>query len=135
MILGKLPTEIRKNLAREHSTLEWTLDQLRDSIAKEIRVLEAGTFVPPSEDHHRHTTSFHTGAVIRSEQRKQPKCVFCKGQHQATQCDVIPDLSKRMDIVKRDKLCFNCLGHHRISQCQLKGHCKCCKERHHTSLC
>ena len=57
MILGKLPTEIRKNLAREHSTLEWTLDQLRDSIAKEIRVLEAGTFVPPSEDHHHHTAS------------------------------------------------------------------------------
>ena len=35
MILGKLPTDVRKNLAREHSHLEWTLDQLRQSIAKE----------------------------------------------------------------------------------------------------
>ena len=40
-----------------------------------------------------------------------------------------------MDIVKLEKLCFNCLGHHRVSQCQSKGHCKRCKERHHTSLC
>ena len=46
MILGKLPPDVRKNLAREHSNLEWTLDQLRDSIMKEIRVFEVGFFVP-----------------------------------------------------------------------------------------
>ena len=64
MILGKLPAEVRKNLAREHSNLEWTLDQLRDSIVKEIQVIEAGAFVPPPqpEDHYRSTASFHTGA-------------------------------------------------------------------------
>ena len=42
MILGKLPAAVQKNLAREHSNLEWTLDQLRDSIVKEIQVIEAG---------------------------------------------------------------------------------------------
>ena len=136
MILGKLPVDIRKNLAREHSSLEWTLDKLREAITKEIRVLEAGAFVPPSqfEDHHS-TASFHTGALSRHEPRKLPKCVFCKGSHPATQCDSVSDQSKRIDIVKRDKLCFNCLGHHRVSQCQSKGRCKHCKERHHTSLC
>ena len=35
MVLGKLPAEVRKNLTREHSNLEWTLDQLRDSIVKD----------------------------------------------------------------------------------------------------
>ena len=137
MVLGKLPAEVRKNLAREHSNLEWSLDQLRDSIVKEIRVMEAGACVPPPqpEDHYRSTASFHTGTMGRPEQRKPPKCTFCKGSHPATQCDAIPDQSKRMDIVKREKLCFNCLGHHRVSQCQSKGRCKRCKERHHTSLC
>ncbi len=137
MVLGKLPADVRKNLAREHSNLEWTLDQLRDSIVKEIRVIEAGASVSPpqSEDHYRSTASFHTGAMSRPEQRKPPRCAFCKGSHPATQCDAIPDQSKRMDIVKREKLCFNCLGHHRVSQCQSKGRCKRCKERHHTSLC
>ena len=45
MVLGKLPAETRKNLAREHGNLEWTIN---DSIAREIRVLEAGLCVPPS---------------------------------------------------------------------------------------
>ena len=137
MVLGKLPAEVRKNLAREHSNLEWTFDQLRDSIVKEIRVIEAGASVSPPqpEDHYRSTASFHTGAISRPEQRKPPRCAFCKGSHPATQCDAIPDQSKRMDIVKLEKLCFNCLGHHRVGQCQSKGHCKRCKERHHTSLC
>ena len=47
MVLGKLPAETRKNLAREHGNLEWTINELRDSIAREIRVLEAGLYVPP----------------------------------------------------------------------------------------
>ena len=137
MILRKLPADVRKNLAREHSNLEWTLDQLRDSIMKEIRVIEAGASGPPPqpEDHYRSTASFYTEAMSKPEQRKPPKCIFCKGLHPATQCDNIPEPSKRMDIVKREKLCFNCLGHHRVSQCQSRGRCKRCKERHHTSLC
>ena len=137
MILGKLPVDVRKNLAREHDNLEWTLDQLQDSIVKEIRVIEAGTFLqsPQPEDYHCPTASFHTGTMNRTENRKPPKCVFCKGSHPATQCNTITDQSKRMDIVKREKLCFNCLGHHRVSQCQSNGRCKRCKERHHTSLC
>ena len=119
MVLGKLPAEVRKNLAREHSNLEWMLDQLRDSIVKEIRVIEAGASVSPPqpEDHYHSTASFHTEAISRPEQRKPPRCAFCKGSHPATQCDAIPDQSKRMDIVKLEKLCFNCLGHHRVSQC------------------
>ena len=53
MILGKLPADTRRSLAREHSNLEWTIDELRASIAREIRVLEAGLCMPspPAEDH------------------------------------------------------------------------------------
>ena len=137
MVLGKLPAETRKNLAREHGNLEWTINELRDSIAREIRVLEAGLCVPPSpaEDHLRPpivTASFHTGATY---QLKKPKCIFCKGTHSSIKCDVISDQPKRMEIVKQERLCYNCLGHHKITQCQSKGCCKQCKRWHHTSLC
>ena len=37
-----------------------------------------------------------------------------------------------MEIVK---LCFNCLAHHKSSQCQSKNHCRNCRRKHHTSLC
>ena len=137
MVLGKLPPDTRRNLAREHSNLDWTINELRDSIAREIRVLEAGSCIPPSpvEDCQRSplvTASFHTGAT---SQLKKPKCVFCKGAHSATKCDVILEQSKRMELVKQEKLCYNCLGHHKVSQCQSKGRCKHCKGRHHTSTC
>ncbi|XP_071141877.1 uncharacterized protein [Mytilus edulis] len=38
-------------------------------------------------------------------------------------------------IVKRDKLCFNCLGKHRINEYKSKHTCRNCGKKHHTSLC
>jgi hypothetical protein len=38
-------------------------------------------------------------------------CAICKStSHPQQNCQVISDVSKRYDIAKRDKLCFNCLG-------------------------
>ena len=42
LTLGKLPHELRKNLAREHDNPEWKFQELREAIVKEIRILEAG---------------------------------------------------------------------------------------------
>ena len=42
IILGKLPTEIKKNLARDHENREWTIDDLQSAILKEICILELG---------------------------------------------------------------------------------------------
>lgn len=42
IILGKLPHELRRNLAREHDNPEWKFQELREAIVKEIRILEAG---------------------------------------------------------------------------------------------
>ena len=40
-----------------------------------------------------------------------------------------------MAIVKRDKLCFNCLDHYKVTQCIPKFKCKVGKHKYHTSLC
>ena len=41
---------------------------------------------------------------------------------------VVTDPQQRYDIVKKADLCFNCLGHHKASQCRSKN------SKHHTSL-
>ena len=87
----------RENLAREYSNLEWTIDELRTSIAREIHILEAGLCTPssPTEDHQQSpmvNTLFHAGAT---GQTRKPICVFCKGEYSATHCDVISEQSKR----------------------------------------
>ena len=68
--------------------------------------------------------------------RRQRSCTFCKStSHTTSKCNVIMDKQKRVEVVKKENLCFNCLGHHKISQCPSKYRCKICKRKHHTSLC
>ena len=129
IILGKLPKEIRQNLARETAT------RLMSPILKEIWILETG-----SDDLYRsqsHTTAaFLVNSKLQSNKLKSPRsCVFCKGPHAAHQCTTVTDHQRRLDIVKQNHLCFNCLAKHKVSQCSSKFQYRHCKWKHHTSLC
>ena len=68
IILGKLPVPVRRNLARDHDQLRWTLDDLQAAMVKEIRVLESGLYTtdsPPSLSTKTHATaSFYTQLVV-----------------------------------------------------------------------
>ena len=44
MVLGRLPTELRKQFAREHSSGEWTIKEVMASIFKEIQILEVSLY-------------------------------------------------------------------------------------------
>ena len=114
-----------------------------DSILRELQVFETSfhsggdcslpTSIP--------TASFHTGTQGQSNrptgqaERKRTICVFCKGPHSSNACTVITKVEDRMAIVKENRLCFNCLARHKISQCNSKFRCRNCGRKHHTSLC
>ena len=135
VILKKLPVEVRRNLAREQTSTEWRFDDLTAAILKEIRVLEAEYQVTDSQ---RSTASFHVGFKNNSNTptpKRNPVCAFCKGPHPSHSCTTFTEYQARIDLVKRENLCFNCLGHHKVSRCTSKFRCKKCKKRHHTSLC
>jgi len=40
VIWGKLPTEVKRNLERENNSSNWSIDQLREALLREIRILE-----------------------------------------------------------------------------------------------
>jgi len=42
IILGKLPEETKKNMARAHESSQWTMEQLQASLLKEIQIFETG---------------------------------------------------------------------------------------------
>jgi len=69
------------------------------------------------------------------QQKKEPVCVFCKGDHKSGVCSNITDPKERLQIVKQDNLCFNCLAKHKATRCTSKFSCRECKKCHHTSLC
>ena len=90
------------------------------------------------------TASLHAGA--RSGHSKQQRldrgtfnkilmCAYCKGTHTAIHCVVVVNTEKRFEYVKREGLCFNCLGKHRVSQCTSQSCCKKCNNKYHTSIC
>ena len=143
IILTKLPNEIKKNLARQNTNSEWTLKVLMDNILRELQVFEtsfhngSNSSLPMLTP----TASFYTGARGQSNrptgqaERKRAICVFCKGPHSSNACTVITKVEDRMAIVKENRLCFNCLARHKISQCNSKFRCRNCGRKHHTSLC
>ncbi|XP_070529939.1 uncharacterized protein [Cardiocondyla obscurior] len=64
------------------------------------------------------------------------KCPLCSQKHFVSSC---PDFGKkslkeRRDDVRRLRLCFNCLGHHRMQFCKSPRRCNICKKQHHTLL-
>ena len=149
IIMGKLPTDLQRNLAREHSNSPWNLSDLMAAILKEIRILESAPYDPHKTPYDPHksmprstTAAFHVAShdnrprkQSNSDNSKKQNCVFCKKPHPAHNCDVVTDYQKRLEIVKENKLCFNCLAHHKVSQCTSKFRCRKCKRKHHTSLC
>ena len=119
IILGELPHELRKNLARKHDSPEWKFQELREAIVNKIRILEAGIqlngtlhgFTPTI------TSSFLTqiqGSRLYPGKSNKPepkrKCTYCKGPHSSYNCNVITDGQQRWSIIRRERLCYNCLG-------------------------
>ena len=65
----------------------------------------------------------------------QRTCAYCKGPHSPSACDVIITSQARKDFIVEHKLCFNCLGRHKVSACTSRHRCHKCQRKHHTSLC
>ena len=132
IIFRKLPVDLKKNLARGHTNEEWSLDELRKAILKEVEILEAchGNSDPEPQVSIP-TNSFHVGKTPPPRQN----CAYCKGNHNPLQCTVVRDPSRGHTIIHESRLCFNCLGHHWVPECKSKNRCRNCRRKHHTSLC
>ena len=147
IIHKKLPVELKKSLARDHSNKEWTLDELRKAILKEVEILEAGrsnSDLPelPSSGPVIPTASFLMGLnrnIPPKPNGKRPPtqqgCAYCKGKHNSLECTVVRDPIRRHALIQEARLCFNCLGRHRVTECKSRNRCRMCHRKHHTSLC
>ena len=90
------------------------------------------------------STASFASAAQRPQREAQPsrhwdsrsrKCVLCSAAHPPQACTSVTDPSRRWDIVRSKRLCFNCLGPHHASACPTTVRCRTCGKKHHTSLC
>ena len=63
-------------------------------------------------------------------------CPICKEHHYILVCPSYSNKSvqQRIAIIKKHKLCYNCLGHHLVSQCNSTKRCIKCAAKHHSSI-
>ena len=145
-IMAKLPMDIKRNMARAHRTDDWTYEDFLKAIRNEIEILEMGKgdITKHRTPMHPPTASFMTNTDRKASQHTQscfegkvatPTCVFCNDPHTPTNCHTVRNPKQRLEIVRQSKLCFNCLGRHRVSQCNSKHHCPNCTRKYHTRLC
>jgi hypothetical protein len=127
----------------------WELQEIVKILKAEVDAREASILLKTNE--HKHDNRKYgdkpqpgggkdiaTGAFLNNS-NSQPGniiCVYCSKQHFSASCKEVNDVSKRRDILMRDRRCFMCLKKgHRASNCERTTNCCKCNKRHHQSIC
>ncbi len=141
-ILRKLSPTVRQCLAREHGSEEWSLDDLRKDLQREIVVLEAGQAgsglsnvvggrATISDSGQHSSTAMHVAA----SGQKYP-CFLCKDvTHRVKHCQKFVGANEKMSVFRQEKHCFRCLSdRHSATDCKTNRTCFTFKGLHHTCL-
>ncbi|TGZ49037.1 hypothetical protein DBV15_11819 [Temnothorax longispinosus] len=78
----------------------------------------------------------HQGKSIDASFNQKGGCILCKERHFISFCPryVSKTTQQKLAFVSTHKLCYNCLGLHRVSQCRITKRCQKCGRKHHTSI-
>ena len=74
--------------------------------------------------------------MLQTQQKRARTCVYCQAEdHKPSECGKIASPTERRECLLTKKLCFNCTGPHKLSECKSTAKCQHCGKRHHTSIC
>ena len=137
-LLEKLDAESRKQFELAHpGTDVLTFKELTTFMDRRSRALESSGDQPevstPKTTPKKVHQEAHTSTVEHSASCQIKEC---SGSHSISQCDRYKQLGTREKkaVVRKLKLCMNCLGRHFVADCPSKFSCRTCNGRHHTSL-
>lgn len=74
--------------------------------------------------------------AIKKDERKMPLCPVCDRPHLAISCSkfTVLTIQERRDLIKKKKLCFNCMQPNHTANTCPSSNCKKCNQKHHTLL-
>ena len=143
VVMSKLPNSLRLEVARRSTNEIWKIDELLETIRKEIEAREASDQVklndpkPPTFER-TSKPGLSTAQALLAKDNTNTKilCVYCGELHYSASCDKIIGMQNRKDILRRDKRCFVCLRIGHVSrECANVTGCRKCGQRHHQSIC
>ena len=112
--------------------LYWLLEKLDAESRKQFELAHPGTSSPKTTPRKVHQEAY--SSTVEHSASCQMK--ECSGSHSISQCDRYKQLGTREKkaVVRKLKLCMNCLGRHFVADCPSKFSCRTCNGRHHTWL-
>ena len=133
LTLEKLPT-IRGDLVRNDPDWEtWDFVKFTEALRQWTRRNPMVYFKTEDPPHHRNSKR---DSIFQTQQKRARKCVYCQADdHKPSKCDNITSPADRKEFLATKKLCFNCTGPHKLSECKSTTTCQTCGKRRHTSIC
>ena len=129
-------------IARRFGSDIWNLERLMIYFNDELSAIESCKLVssekrPDYGKRSNNTDDFKSSCLQTSSENKVRICVYCKsGDHLASRCNSVTNVSTRKTILRKQGRCFVCLDTgHLMRNCQSKYTCNKCKKKHHISLC
>ncbi|XP_067205334.1 uncharacterized protein [Linepithema humile] len=89
-----------------------------------------------STSSHPTAKSHFSGKAKVNHSNKMSSCHLCSSNHYIANCPQYSSktVEQRLAIITKNKLCYNCLGNHRVSACRVTKRCQKCGHKHHTSI-
>ena len=133
LTLENLPT-IRGDLVRNDPDWEtWDFVKFTEALRQWTRRNPMVYFKTEDPPQHRNSKR---DSIFQTQQKKARKCVYCQADdHKPSECGKIASSADRKQFLATKKLCFNCTGPHKSSECKSTATCQTCGKRHHTSIC
>ena len=147
IIFERIPEELRVIISREFKNENWVLTDFRRIFRDELYARERCATINVSEDKSYIPEQPFISQSLQITTRKKDKfthsgnkgrkCVYCNStNHIPSRCGVVSDSKARLDLLKRNSLCFVCLKpYHRANRCKVEYTCVKCGSRHHVSIC
>jgi len=78
----------------------------------------------------------HQSKFKGTKSEKIYKCGICAGQHYTALCAQyqLKPVKRKLELIQKHKLCYNCLGNHKSSICRVTKRCQKCGRKHHTTI-
>ena len=144
VIMAKLPSEIRLQVARKATDDVWQINDLLKTIKSEIEAREMSEMARSNVKEKTNKAKPSTVPTVRSfivtgDERDwtgkfKIKCAYCHELHYSASCERVTDREARVKLLRDSKRCFVCLRvGHQASKCDSTKKCRHCSGRHHQS--
>jgi len=147
IILSRISVKL-KMIYSKLSTDNQTLSELIKIIETEVKGIELVKSTGPNNSKENSSDKFKDNTKINRAQQNNKhalsfvannhikSCSLCKQTHRLQDCEVMlrSDIDNRVKLIKDAKVCFNCLGPHRIASCLSQKRCMHCGGKHHSLI-